>query len=59
MTPVTSGSPLSGISHLDLSVLNRHASAEWYAEVLGFEIRGDRFNEKLAFDGSTWCTRAA
>lgn len=24
---------------------DRHASAEWYAGVLGFEIRGDRFNE--------------
>jgi hypothetical protein len=33
-------------------------SAQWYADVLGFEIRGDRFNEAAAFVGSTWCTRA-
>jgi catechol 2,3-dioxygenase-like lactoylglutathione lyase family enzyme len=36
---------LVGLSHLDLSVANRHASAQWYADVLGFEIRGDRFNQ--------------
>jgi catechol 2,3-dioxygenase-like lactoylglutathione lyase family enzyme len=39
------GTPLIGLSHLDLSVSDRHASAEWYASVLGFEIRGDRWNE--------------
>jgi catechol 2,3-dioxygenase-like lactoylglutathione lyase family enzyme len=37
--------PLARLPHLDLSVSNRHASAQWYADVLGFEIRGDRFNE--------------
>jgi glyoxylase I family protein len=37
--------PLTGLSHLDLSVSDRHASASWYADVLGFDIRGDRFNE--------------
>ena len=42
---MTSATPLSGLSHLDLSVSDRHASAEWYAAVLGFEIQGDRFNE--------------
>jgi len=36
---------LTGLSHLDLSVSDRHLSARWYADVLGFEIRGDRFNE--------------
>jgi glyoxylase I family protein len=40
--------PLTGLSHLDLSVSDRHASAGWYAAVLGFEIRGDRFNEAAA-----------
>lgn len=42
---MTSATPLSGLSHLDLSVSDRHTSAEWYADVLGFEILGDRFNE--------------
>jgi catechol 2,3-dioxygenase-like lactoylglutathione lyase family enzyme len=42
---MTSPTPLAGLSHLDLSVTDRHASARWYADVLGFEIRGDRFNE--------------
>jgi glyoxylase I family protein len=37
--------PLTGLSHLDLSVSERHTSAQWYADVLGFEIRADRFNE--------------
>jgi glyoxylase I family protein len=41
---VVSPTPLRGLSHLDLSVSDRHASARWYADVLGFEIRGDRFN---------------
>jgi glyoxylase I family protein len=41
---VLSPSPLRGLSHLDLSVSDRHVSARWYADVLGFEIRGDRFN---------------
>ena len=40
-----STTPLTGLSHLDLSVSDRHASAQWYADMLGFEIRGDRFNE--------------
>jgi glyoxylase I family protein len=39
------GAPLEGLSHLDLSVTDRHESARWYADVLGFEIRGDRFNQ--------------
>jgi len=42
MSTITS---LVGLSHLDLSVSDRHVSAHWYADVLGFEIRGDRFNE--------------
>ncbi len=42
---MTSGTPLDGLSHLDLSVSDRHTSARWYADVLGFEIRGDRFND--------------
>jgi len=37
--------PLTGLSHLDLSVSDRHASASWYANVLGFEVSDDRFNE--------------
>jgi catechol 2,3-dioxygenase-like lactoylglutathione lyase family enzyme len=36
---------LTGLSHLDLSVSDRHASARWYADVLGFEIRGDRYSD--------------
>jgi catechol 2,3-dioxygenase-like lactoylglutathione lyase family enzyme len=42
---MTTTTPLAGLSHLDLSVSNRHASAQWYADALGFEIRGDRFNQ--------------
>ena len=42
---MTAMTPLTGLSHLDLSVSDRHTSARWYAGVLGFEIRGDRFNE--------------
>lgn len=42
---MTSATPLTGLSHLDLSVSDRHASAQWYSDVLGFEIRGDRLNE--------------
>jgi len=37
---------LTGLSHLDLSVSDRHASARWYANLLGFEIRGGRLNEE-------------
>jgi hypothetical protein len=37
--------PLIALSHLDLSVSDRHESAMWYAGVLEFETQGDRFNE--------------
>lgn len=36
---------LSGLSHVDLTVSDRHASERWYADLLGFEVRSDRFNE--------------
>jgi glyoxylase I family protein len=45
MGRVSTITSLTGLSHLDLSVSDRHTSAQWYADVLGFEIRGDRFNE--------------
>jgi catechol 2,3-dioxygenase-like lactoylglutathione lyase family enzyme len=44
------GSALTGISHLDLSVSDRHVSARWYAAVLGFRIRGDRYNERAGLE---------
>ena len=37
--------PLTGVSHIDLSVSDRMTSARWYELVLGFEMRGERFNE--------------
>ena len=36
---------LTGVSHIDLSVSDRMVSARWYESVLGFEMRGERFNE--------------
>lgn len=37
---------ITGVSHIDLSVSNRERSADWYRSVLGFEIRGERLNER-------------
>jgi glyoxylase I family protein len=42
---VAHGPPITGFSHVDLSVRDREASARWYVEVLGFEIRGEGRNE--------------
>ena len=50
--------PLTGLSHLDLSVSERHTSAQWYADVLRFEIRADRFNEHAQLPWVHSCTRA-
>lgn len=41
--------PIIGISHVDLSVRDRAASARWYADVLGFEIRKEGRNERYGF----------
>lgn len=42
---MTSGSSLTGLSHIDLSVSDRLVSADWYARTLGFENHGDEFND--------------
>ena len=49
MAPAT---PITGISHVDLSVRDREASARWYVEVLGFEIRGEGVNERHGFSST-------
>jgi glyoxylase I family protein len=41
--------PISGISHIDLSVRNREVSARWYAEVLGFDIGRRAINARVGF----------
>lgn len=41
--------PIIGISHIDLSVRDRAASARWYVDVLGFEIRKEGRNERHDF----------
>jgi glyoxylase I family protein len=40
------GTPITGYSHVDLSVRDREASARWYVEVLGFEVRGGGANDE-------------
>jgi catechol-2,3-dioxygenase len=41
------GVPIIGISHVDLSVRNRVASAQWYCDVLGFDISGEGASAKF------------
>jgi glyoxylase I family protein len=41
--------PITGISHVDLSVRDRAASARWYTEVLGFEVKSEGRNERYGF----------
>jgi glyoxylase I family protein len=41
--------PITGISHVDLSVRDRDASAQWYVDVLGFEVRKEGRNERYGF----------
>jgi catechol 2,3-dioxygenase-like lactoylglutathione lyase family enzyme len=43
------GSSITGISHVDLSVRDCEASARWYAEILGFEVRSRNVNERFGF----------
>ena len=43
------GSPVTGISHVDLSVRDCEVSARWYAETLGFEIRSRKVNQRFGF----------
>ena len=43
------GSPITGISHVDLSVRNCEVSASWYAETLGFEILSRNVNRRFGF----------
>ena len=42
---MTPGASLRRLSHIDLSVSDRHASASWYVTTLGFENHGDRSND--------------
>jgi glyoxylase I family protein len=46
------GPPITGFSHVDLSVRDREASARWYVEVLGFEVRGEGVNERRGFSST-------
>ena len=41
--------PISGISHIDLSVRDREIRARWYAEVLGFELQARATNPRMGF----------
>jgi catechol 2,3-dioxygenase-like lactoylglutathione lyase family enzyme len=41
--------PITGISHIDLSVRDREASSRWYVEVLGFEIHKEARNKRFGF----------
>lgn len=41
--------PVTGISHVDLSVRDRQLSARWYVDVLGFEIRSEGVNDEFGF----------
>ncbi|MGH8982494.1 MAG: VOC family protein [Acidimicrobiia bacterium] len=43
------GAPITGISHIDLSVRDRDASARWYVDVLGFEIHSEGHNRRFGF----------
>ena len=40
------GTPITGYSHVDLSVRDRETSARWYVEVLGFEVKGRSANDE-------------
>lgn len=44
------GAPVTGISHVDLSVHDREVSARWYVDVLGFEVKGEGRNERFGFE---------
>jgi catechol 2,3-dioxygenase-like lactoylglutathione lyase family enzyme len=46
---VAHGPPITGFSHVDLSVRDREASARWYVDVLGFEVSGEGRNETFGF----------
>ncbi|HEX6312477.1 MAG TPA: VOC family protein [Acidimicrobiia bacterium] len=46
MGPAT---PITGISHVDLSVRDRATSARWYVDVLGFAVGGEGRNDRFGF----------